>query len=100
MSKNYKEILGKQMAFLDSGEGQSIVFLHGNPASSFLWRNITPLVEGLGRIVVPDLIGMGDSEKLEGVDNPDYQYHGQYKYLSALLDSLDLGDEILSLIHI
>ena len=54
------------MAFLDSGEGQSIVFLHGNPASSFLWRNITPSVEGLGRIVVPDLIGMGDSEKLEG----------------------------------
>ena len=83
MNKNYKEILGKQMAYLDSGEGQSIVFLHGNPASSFLWRNITPSVEGLGRIVVPDLIGMGDSEKLEGVDNPDYQYHGQYKYLST-----------------
>ena len=99
MSKNYKEILGKEMAYLDSGEGQSIVFLHGNPASSFLWRNITPSVEGLGRIVVPDLIGMGDSEKLEGVDNPDYQYHGQYKYLSALLDSLDLGDEINLVIH-
>ncbi len=99
MNKNYKEILGKQMAYLDSGEGQSIVFLHGNPASSFLWRNITPSVEGLGRIVVPDLIGMGDSEKLEGIDNPDYQYHGQYKYLSALLDSLDLGDEINLVIH-
>ncbi len=99
MNKNYKEILGKQMAYLDSGEGQSIVFLHGNPASSFLWRNITPLVKGLGRIVVPDLIGMGDSEKLEGKDNLDYQYHGQYKYLSALLDSLDLGDEINLVIH-
>ena len=99
MSKNYKEILGKQMAYLDSGEGQSIVFLHGNPASSFLWRNITPSVEDLGRIVVPDLIGMGDSEKLEGEDNTDYQYHGQYKYLSALLDSLDLGDEINLVIH-
>ena len=99
MSKNYKEILGKKMAYLDSGDGQSIVFLHGNPASSFLWRNITPSVKGLGRIVVPDLIGMGDSEKLEGIDNPDYQYHGQYKYLSALLDSLDLGDEINLVIH-
>ena len=99
MNKNYKEILGKQMAYLDSGEGQSIVFLHGNPASSFLWRNITPSVEGLGRIVVPDLIGMGDSEKLEGENNPDYQYHGQYKYLSALLDSLDLGNEINLVIH-
>ena len=99
MNKNYKEILGKKMAFLDSGEGQSIVFLHGNPASSFLWRNITPSVEGLGRIVVPDLIGMGDSEKLEGENNPDYQYHGQYKYLSNLLDSLDLGNEINLVIH-
>ena len=99
MEKKYKEILGKKMAYLDSGEGQSIVFLHGNPASSFLWRNITPAVAGMGRIVVPDLIGMGDSEKLEGVDNPDYQYHGQYKYLSNLLDSLDLGNEVNLVIH-
>jgi haloalkane dehalogenase len=99
MEKKYKEIFGKKMAYLDSGEGQSIVFLHGNPASSFLWRNITPAVEGMGRIIVPDLIGMGDSEKLEGIDNPEYQYHGQYKYLSNLLDSLDLGNEINLVIH-
>ena len=99
MEKKYKEILGKRMAYLDSGSGQSIVFLHGNPASSFLWRNITPHVEDIGRIVVPDLIGMGDSEKLEGTDNPDYQYHGQYKYLSTLLDELDLGEEINLVIH-
>ena len=99
MDKKYIEILGKRMAYLDSGAGQSIVFLHGNPASSFLWRNITPHVEDLGRIVVPDLIGMGDSEKLEGTDNPDYQYHGQYKYLSTLLDELDLGEEINLVIH-
>ena len=99
MTKKYKEILGKKMTYLDNGSGQSIVFLHGNPASSFLWRHITPYVEGLGRIVVPDLIGMGDSEKLEGVDNPDYKYHGQYKYLSTLLDSLDLGNEINLVIH-
>jgi haloalkane dehalogenase len=99
MEKKYKEIFGKKMAYLDSGEGQSIVFLHGNPASSFLWRNITPAVEGMGRIIVPDLIGMGDSEKLDGIDNPEYQYHGQYKYLSNLLDSLDLGNEINLVIH-
>ena len=99
MEKKYKEIFGKKLAYLDSGEGQSIVFLHGNPASSFLWRNITPAVEGMGRIIVPDLIGMGDSEKLDGIDNPEYQYHGQYKYLSNLLDSLDLGNEINLVIH-
>ena len=97
--KKYIEILGKRMAYIDHGEGDSIVFLHGNPASSFLWRNITPHLEGTGRIIVPDLIGMGDSEKLEGIDNPDYKYHGQYKYLSTLLDSLELGDQINLVIH-
>ena len=97
--KKYIEILGKKMAYIDHGEGDSIVFLHGNPASSFLWRNITPHLESTGRIIVPDLIGMGDSEKLEGIDNPDYKYHGQYKYLSTLLDSLELGDQINLVIH-
>ena len=97
--KKYKEILGKKMAYIEYGTGDSIVFLHGNPASSYLWRNITPHVEGLGRIIVPDLIGMGDSEKLDGIDNPDYRYHGQYKYLSTLLDELDLGDHIHLVIH-
>ena len=87
------------MAYIEHGKGDSIVFLHGNPASSYLWRNITPHVEGLGRIIVPDLIGMGDSEKLDGINNPDYKYHGQYKYLSTLLDELDLGDHIHLVIH-
>ena len=54
--KKYIEILGKKMAYIDHGEGDSIVFLHGNPASSFLWRNITPHLEGMGRIIIPDLI--------------------------------------------
>ena len=97
--KKYLEIFGKKMAYIDHGEGDSIVFLHGNPTSSFLWRNITPHLEGMGRIIVPDLIGMGDSEKLDGMDNPDYKYHGQYKYLSTLLDSLELGDQISLVIH-
>ncbi len=97
--KKYIEILGKKMAYIDHDEGDSIVFLHGNPASSFLWRKITPHLEGMGRIIVPDLIGMGDSEKLDGIDNPDYKYHGQYKYLSTLLDSLELGDQINLVIH-
>ena len=97
--KKYKEILGKKMAYFDDGVGDPIVFLHGNPASSFLWRNITPYVEGMGRIIVPDLIGMGDSEKLEGENNSDYTYHGQYKFLSCLLDELDLGENINLVIH-
>ena len=97
--KKYIEILGKKMAYFDDGLGDPIIFLHGNPASSFLWRNITPYVEGMGRIIIPDLIGMGDSEKLEGENNSDYKYHGQFKFLSSLLDELDLGKNINLVIH-
>ena len=87
------------MAFIDEGSGDTFLFLHGNPTSSFLWRNIAPHVEDIGRIVIPDLIGMGDSDKLEGVDNPGYKYHSQYSYLTALMDELDLGDNIHLIIH-
>jgi haloalkane dehalogenase len=64
-----------------------------------LWRNIAPHVEDIGRVVIPDLIGMGDSEKLDGVDNESYKYHGQYGYLTELLDNLDLGNNIHLIIH-
>lgn len=63
--KKYLEILDKKMAFVDEGQGDPTVFLHGNPTSSYLWRNIMPYAEDAGRIIAPDLIGMGDSEKLE-----------------------------------
>ncbi len=98
-TKKYKDIKNSKMAFIDEGSGDTFLFLHGNPTSSFLWRNIAPHVEDIGRIVVPDLIGMGDSDKLEGVDNPGYKYHGQYSYLTALMDELDLGDNIHLIIH-
>ena len=87
------------MAYVDEGNGDTFLFLHGNPTSSYLWRNIAPYVEDLGRIVIPDLIGMGDSEKLDGVDNHEYKYHGQYGYLCDLLSSLDLGNDIHLIIH-
>ena len=98
-TKKYKDIKNSKMAFIDVGSGDTFLFLHGNPTSSFLWRNIAPHVEDIGRIVIPDLIGMGDSDKLEGVDNPGYKYHGQYSYLTALMDELDLGDNIHLIIH-
>ena len=98
-TKKYKDIKNSKMAFIDEGNGDTFLFLHGNPTSSFLWRNIAPHVEDIGRIVIPDLIGMGDSDKLEGVDNPGYKYHGQYSYLTALMDELDLGNNIHLIIH-
>ena len=98
-TKKYKDIKNSKMAFIDEGSGDTFLFLHGNPTSSFLWRNIAPHVEDIGRIVIPDLIGMGDSDKLEGVDNHGYKYHGHYSYLTALMDELDLGDNIHLIIH-
>ncbi|MDG1120408.1 MAG: haloalkane dehalogenase [SAR86 cluster bacterium] len=97
--KKYIQVKNKSMAYVDEGEGNTFLFLHGNPTSSFLWRNIAPHVEGIGRVVIPDLIGMGDSEKLDGVDNEGYKYHGQYGYLTELLDNLDLGNNIHLIIH-
>ena len=98
-TKKFKSIRDKKMAYVDEGNGDTFLFLHGNPTSSYLWRNIAPYVEDLGRIVIPDLIGMGDSEKLDGVDNHEYKYHGQYGYLCELLNSLDLGNNIHLIIH-
>jgi len=98
-TKKYQEIRNKKMAYIDSGEGEVFLFLHGNPTSSYLWRNIAPHVEDLGRVVIPDLIGMGDSDKLDGVDNEGYKYHGQYGYLTELFDQLDLGNNIHLIIH-
>ena len=97
--KKFIDVNGKQMAYVDEGSGDTVLFLHGNPTSSYLWRNIAPHVEDTNRIVIPDLIGMGDSEKLDGENNPDYKYHGQYEYLTGLMDKLDLGDSIHLVIH-
>jgi len=98
-TKKSQEIRNKKMAYVDEGNGDTFLFLHGNPTSSYLWRNIAPHVEDLGRVVIPDLIGMGDSDKLDGVDNEGYKYHGQYGYLTELFDQLDLGNNIHLVIH-
>ena len=98
-TKKYQEVRNKKMAYVDEGNGDTFLFLHGNPTSSYLWRNIAPHVEDLGRVVIPDLIGMGDSDKLDGVDSEGYKYHGQYGYLTELFDQLDLGNNIHLIIH-
>tara|TARA_B100001175_G_scaffold262974_1_gene232516 strand:+ start:377 stop:1240 length:864 start_codon:yes stop_codon:yes gene_type:complete len=97
--KKFTDVNGKQMAYIDEGSGDTVLFLHGNPTSSYLWRNIAPHVEDTNRIVIPDLIGMGDSKKLDGENNPGYKYHGQYEYLTGLMDTLNLGDSIHLVIH-
>ncbi len=99
LSKQYKTVNGKQMAYHDVGEGPTVVFLHGNPTSSYLWRDIVPHVSGMARCVVPDLIGQGDSDKLDDSGPGSYRFVEHREYLDGLLDQLDLGDEITFVIH-
>ena len=87
------------MAYVDVGSGPTLLFLHGNPTSSYLWRDvIAPLSPGF-RCVAPDLLGMGDSDKLEGSGPDRYTFVEHRHYLDALLDQLDLGDEVTLVIH-
>jgi len=92
-------IKGRQMAYVDEGQGDAIVFQHGNPTSSYLWRNIMPHCEGLGRLIACDLIGMGESEKLENSGPDRYTYAEQRDYLFALWDQIGLGDNVIFVIH-
>ena len=91
--KSRMTIMGHQMAYVDEGTGRPVVFLHGNPTSSYLWRNIIPFVTDGHRAIAPDLIGMGDSSK----PDLDYTYTDQAAHLHGLLDALDLRDAILVL---
>jgi haloalkane dehalogenase len=97
--KQYKEIFGKRMAYMEQGEGDPIVFLHGNPTSSYLWRTIMPHLEGKGRLIAPDLIGMGDSEKLDDSGPGSYTYVEHRKYLFALLEELSVKENVTLVIH-
>src|SRR5260370_42565744 len=86
--KKRQLVLGQEMAYVEVGNGDPIVFLHGNPTSSYLWRNIILYVEDLVRCIAPDLIGMGDSYKLPNRLPHSYQLIDQRRYLNALLDLL------------
>lgn len=99
LSKQYKTVNGKRMAYHEVGTGDPIVFLHGNPTSSYLWRDIIPHVAGMGRCIAPDLIGQGDSEKLDDPGAGSYTFVEHRAYLDGLLDQLDLGDRVTLVIH-
>jgi haloalkane dehalogenase len=88
LAKKTKEVLGAQMAYHERGEGRPILFLHGNPTSSYLWRDVLPVLEGLGRLIAPDLIGMGDSAKLASPGPDTYRYTTHREYLWAFIDSV------------
>ncbi len=88
-----------QMAYVEAGEGDPIVFLHGNPTSSYLWRDVLPGVEHLGRCLAPDLIGMGDSEKLPASGPGSYRLVEHRHHLDALLRQLGVTDRVVLVGH-
>ncbi|MCG7492042.1 haloalkane dehalogenase [Thalassobius sp. Cn5-15] len=97
--KKFATVHGKQMAYIEAGTGDPIVFLHGNPTSSYLWRNVMPHLSGMGRLIAPDLIGMGDSDKLEKSGPGSYTFLQHRDYLYALLDQLGVHDNVTLVIH-
>ena len=101
--KKRVSVLGKQMAYYEvpgGDESQTLVFVHGNPTSSYMWRNVMPHCEGLGRLVAPDLIGMGESEKLDNVEDPDrYSLREQSRYFSAFLEAVGVSDNVTFVAH-
>ncbi|WP_109993386.1 haloalkane dehalogenase [Salinisphaera sp. LB1] len=98
-TKQTVEVLGREMAYVEAGSGDPIVFLHGNPTSSYLWRNVMPHLEKLGRCIAPDLIGMGDSDKLPDSGPASYRFVEHRKYLDALLEKLDVKENVTLVIH-
>jgi haloalkane dehalogenase len=97
--KKRRQILGREMAYVEVGEGDPIVLLHGNPTSSYLWRNVLPHLEPLGRCIAPDLIGMGDSDKLPDSGPGSYRFVEHRRYLDALLGALNVRERVTLVIH-
>src|SRR3954468_24733518 len=97
--KQRRRVLDREMAYIKAGQGDPIVLLHGNPTSSYLWRNVLPHLEPLGCCIAPDLIGMGDSDKLPNSGSRSYRFVEHRRYLDALLDALDVREQVTFVVH-
>jgi len=96
ISKSTARVHGAEMAYTESGAGDPIVFLHGNPTSSFLWRNVVPHLDGLGRCIAPDLIGMGDSDP---APDGSYTFAEHRRYLDELLAQVGATSQVTLVLH-
>ena len=97
--KQQRQVLGRQMSYVEAGEGDPIVLLHGNPTSSYLWRNVLPHLQPRGRCIAPDLIGMGDSDKLPDSGLGSYRFVEHRRYLDALLEALGVRERVTLVVH-
>src|ERR1700694_5351322 len=87
LTKKTVDVLGRSMAYHARGEGAPVLLLHGNPTSSYLWRDVIPELHGRGRLIAPDLIGMGDSAKLPDPGPDTYRFATHRHYLAAFIDA-------------
>lgn len=97
--KKYLDVNGAKMAYVEMGEGDPIIFQHGNPTSSYLWRNIMPQLADVGRCLAVDLIGMGDSDKLPNSGPDRYTFKEHQQYLYAAWDALGVKENVTFVIH-
>lgn len=98
--KQFTTVQGHRLAHVEMGQGDPIVLLHGNPTSSYLWRDVMPPLAALGRVIAPDLIGHGDSEKLPATDGPGrYTLEGTYELLASQLASLVGNQRVTLVLH-
>jgi haloalkane dehalogenase len=93
------EVLGHAMAYVEAGRGDPIVFLHGNPTSSFLWRNVIPHLQDQGRCIAPDLIGMGDSQKQSPSGAGTYRFLEHSAYLDAFFEVVGVEENVTLVLH-
>ena len=97
--KRFVDVLGRRMAYVEMGEGDPVVFQHGNPTSSYLWRNIMPHVASSARCIAIDLVGMGDSEKLEGSGPGRYRFVEHRDFLDGALAALGVDSNVTWVVH-
>jgi len=97
--RKYIDVLGRRMAYVEMGAGDPIVFQHGNPTSSYLWRNIMPHLEKLGRCIAVDLVGMGDSDKLPDSGPDSYTFVEHRRYLDAAWEALGVTRNATLVVH-
>ena len=99
MEYSFVEVHGHQMAYAEMGIGDPIVFLHGNPTSSFLWRNVMPELADVGRCIAPDLIGMGRSDRIVDADSDSYRFVEHRHFLDRFLEAVGADQNVTLVIH-
>ena len=100
LAKKTVDVLDSRMAYHERGEGRAVLLLHGNPTSSYLWRDVLPELAGRGRLIAPDLIGMGDSGKLPDPDTNTYRFTTHRGYLEAFIDAvIGPAESVVLVVH-